>query len=286
MANNSAAKPTSNVWTVTSDARLKEDVTPFKDGLKTLKEIKPVYFKYNGKAGMPKEYGVGVIAQEIKEVAPYTVGTWEYLPGGTPIDENTYAKIEQYYSVDNGALTYVTINAVKELDEKLDKMTNTYVTVSDFGVQDINSEEVYVSFSNEFKSNLQGKAVVTITPLSANVALYISKQDENGFYVNFNGVAKSSSFNWLAMAKVQSKVLQPNSNYTAEERQNMISKVVIAPAKIKLQKELDEIAKRKSENAIQNPISEKRDNEMKTQIEEDRRRLEEQRLKFETDKKR
>jgi hypothetical protein len=66
---------------------------------------------------MPKEYGVGVIAQEIKEVAPYTVGTWEYLPGGTPIDENTHSKIEQYYSVDNGALTYVTINAVKELDE-------------------------------------------------------------------------------------------------------------------------------------------------------------------------
>ncbi len=254
MANNSAAKPTSNTWTVTSDARLKEDVTPFKDGLRTLKEIKPVYFKYNGKAGMPKEYGVGVIAQEIKEVAPYTVGTWEYLPSGTPIDENTHSKIEQYYSVDNGALTYVTINAVKELDEKLEKVSAAYATVSDFGVQEMKSNELFVAYSDDFKSKLQGQPVVTITPLSSDVSLYISQQNENGFYVKYNGTVKPTSFNWVAMAKVQTKVLQPNVNYTEEERQKMLSKVVIAPSKIKLQKELDEIQKRKNEKAVQDAL--------------------------------
>jgi hypothetical protein len=286
LANNSAAKPTSNAWTVASDARLKEDVTPFKDGLQTLKDIKPVYFKYTGKAGMPKEYGVGVIAQEIKEVAPYTVGTWEYLPGGTPIDENTHSKIEQYYSVDNGALTYVTINAVKELDEKLEKVSAAYATVSDFGVQEMKSNELFVAYSEDFKSKLQGQPIVTITPLSADVSLYISQQDGNGFYVKYNGVVKPTSFNWVAMAKVQTKVLQPNVNYTEEERQKMLSKVVIAPAKIKLQKELDEIQKRKNEKAVQDALDQKRDQEMKSRMQKDNRVEEEQRLKSERDKNR
>jgi hypothetical protein len=286
LANNSAAKPLSNVWTVTSDARLKEDVTPFKDGLRTLKEIRPVYFKYNGKAGMPKEYGVGVIAQEIKEVAPYTVGTWEYLPGGTPIDENTHSKIEQYYSVDNGALTYVTINAVKELDEKLEKVTAAYATVSDFGVQEMKSNELFVAYGDDFKSKLQGQPVVTITPLSPDVSLYISQQDENGFYVKYNGALKLTSFNWVAMAKVQAKVIQPTVNYTDEERQKMLSKVVIAPAKIKLQKELDEMQKRKNDKAQQDPAIQQREVDMKNQIVDDKRIQEEQKLKLEREKKR
>ena len=75
-------------------------------------------------------------------------------------------------------------------------------------------------------------------------------------------------------------------NYTEEERQKMLSKVVIAPAKIKLQKELDEIQKRKNEKAAQDALDQKRDQEMKSRMQKDNRVEEEQRLKQEQEKNR
>ncbi|PCH63733.1 MAG: hypothetical protein COC04_04100, partial [Gammaproteobacteria bacterium] len=66
---NSAAKPTTSTWTVASDRRLKENIKPYKGGLSDVLEITPVWFTYNGKAGMPKDTGVGVIAQDLQRIA-------------------------------------------------------------------------------------------------------------------------------------------------------------------------------------------------------------------------
>ncbi len=103
---NSAAKPTSNTWTVPSDARLKTNVSDYTEGLSTLLKIHPVWFTYTGEAGMPKETGVGVLAQELQKIAPYMVGTWAYRTDD--------GRSKDYLSVDNGAMTYMLINAVKE----------------------------------------------------------------------------------------------------------------------------------------------------------------------------
>jgi len=102
---NSAGKPTSNVWTVASDVRLKRNVHDYTDGLAALMKIHPVWFTYTGEAGLPEDTGVGVIAQELQEVAPYMVGTWTHEAGGQKTE---------YLSVDNGAMTYMLINAVRE----------------------------------------------------------------------------------------------------------------------------------------------------------------------------
>jgi hypothetical protein len=106
--NGSAGKPGGGSWTAASDRRLKQDITPYSDGLEQLLSINPVKYRYNEKAGTDtkKEY-IGVIAQELKEVAPYMVGTFE-------LDST------EYYDVDNSAMMYMLINAVKELNEKLD----------------------------------------------------------------------------------------------------------------------------------------------------------------------
>lgn len=245
VAANSAAKPTSNTWTVASDARLKEDVNPFKDGLKTLKQINPVYFKYTGKAGLPQDYGIGVLAQDIQKVAPYTVGTWEYLAPNTPIDENTQSKVEEYLSLDNGALTYVTINAVKELDAKVEAIQHTTSTISDFGTAEMTASEMHIDYSSEFSSKLTGKPVVTITSINSGAPLYLIQQDEKGFTVKYNGAGKPSSFNWIAMAKVNSQSADSKNEYTEEERNRMLAKVKLPAAKIRIQRELDELAKRK-----------------------------------------
>jgi hypothetical protein len=118
---NSAAKPTSSTWIIASDKRLKKDIKPYKSGLSDILKINPVWFTYNGKAGMPNETGVGIIAQELKEVAPYMVNEWDY----TPTDENTGRPIggtETYLSVDNGAMTYMLINAIKEQQKMIDEL--------------------------------------------------------------------------------------------------------------------------------------------------------------------
>lgn len=113
-------KPGGGSWAAASDARLKKDVQPFSDGLDKVLAIKPVSFKYNDRfkhLDNGKTY-IGVIAQEIKEVAPYTV---ELMPFGQLMeeDENGVERVvkpgENFYSYDSSALTYMLINAVKEL---------------------------------------------------------------------------------------------------------------------------------------------------------------------------
>lgn len=123
-------KPGGGSWATASDARLKKDVQPFSDGLDKVLAIKPVSFKYNDKfrhLDNGKTY-VGVIAQEIKEVAPYTV---ELTPFGQvkQEDENGVERIlkpgEEFYSYDSSALTYMLINAVKELKNMNDEQNRT-----------------------------------------------------------------------------------------------------------------------------------------------------------------
>jgi len=121
LTTNSAAKPGTNTWTSTSDARLKKDVHPYKSGLSDLLKIEPVWFTYNGKAGMPIETNVGIIAQDLQKIAPYMVNTWTYKE--TDKDGKKTGTEEEYLGVDNGAMTYMLINAVKEQQVQIENMT-------------------------------------------------------------------------------------------------------------------------------------------------------------------
>lgn len=112
---NSAAKPTSSSWTISSDARLKKDVHAYHEGLNELLKIRPVWFTYTGEAGMPQETGVGVLAQELQQVAPYMVSTWTYKR-----DKGDNG--QDYLAVDNGPMTYMLINATKELNAEIEKL--------------------------------------------------------------------------------------------------------------------------------------------------------------------
>jgi len=106
--NGTAGKPGGGSWTATSDARLKQNVQQYNDGLAQIMKINPVKYHYNETSGydVKPEY-VGVLAQELKEVAPYMVGTFT-------------KEGKEYYNVDNSAMTYMLINAVKELGSKLE----------------------------------------------------------------------------------------------------------------------------------------------------------------------
>ncbi|MBL0236295.1 MAG: tail fiber domain-containing protein [Saprospiraceae bacterium] len=115
LGTNSAAKPTTNTWTVASDARLKKDIISYKDGLSELLKINPVWFTYNGQGGMPNETGVGVLAQELQKIAPYMVNKWIYKKD--QLDPGT-----EYLGVDNGSMTYMLINAIKEQQQMIESL--------------------------------------------------------------------------------------------------------------------------------------------------------------------
>ncbi len=110
--NGGADKPGGGSWGTFSDARLKENVQEYTDGLSALLKIKPVTYHYNAASGFDtKPAYVGVIAQQLKEVAPYMVS------------QVTRSNDKQtYLQVDNSAMTYMLINAVKEMSIKNEQL--------------------------------------------------------------------------------------------------------------------------------------------------------------------
>ncbi|MFT5746668.1 MAG: hypothetical protein ACI920_002048, partial [Saprospiraceae bacterium] len=102
-----AAKPGGGMWSFVSDLRLKKDIENFDDGLEAIRKVRPISYHYNGKKGLPTEPRyVGIVAQELQEIAPYMVSV-------SRMEEN----VEEYLTVDPNAFLYMLINSVQELDE-------------------------------------------------------------------------------------------------------------------------------------------------------------------------
>lgn len=121
-----AYKPGGGNWLAPSDRRLKTDVQPFTDGLNTLMAINPVSYRYNGEHNLNTEGEyIGVIAQDVQQVAPYMVEEMalgqrvEELPDGT---ERVLEEGEIFLGYDGTAMTYILVNAVKELKQEKDAL--------------------------------------------------------------------------------------------------------------------------------------------------------------------
>ena len=114
LSTDSAAKPTSGAWTIVSDKRLKKDIEPFNDGLNVLMKINPVKYRLNGKAGTPKDKeGISVIAQKMKDIAPYTVNSYNAKLKPTDKEET------ELLNFDSSPLTFVLINTIKEQQKRI-----------------------------------------------------------------------------------------------------------------------------------------------------------------------
>ncbi len=245
LAFDDAGKPGTSTWTVISDERLKSDIHPFKDGLETLTKIKPVYYKYNGMASTPKdEYFVGVLAQELKEVTPYMVSTFEYTPNPRDLDTR-----ETYFDVNNGALTYILVNAVKELDEKYEKLKNVSKNVTDFGQSGIAGRETYISFDSEFSDAITGGKlpVVTISSMNTSATIYVKEVTPKGFSVICEDDQPSFTINWIAAGKIAEAQLREAKVYTEAERSELLQKVVRKASVIRTTEEDLETERRKLE---------------------------------------
>jgi hypothetical protein len=115
LSNDSAAKPGSPLWTVSSDIRIKENVRPYTDGLEKLMQVNPVYYDYNGKAGFSiTKDNVGIIAQEMQEVLPNTIKTFKAKLNDDDEEET------ELLSFNANEIIYVLINSVKELKAEIE----------------------------------------------------------------------------------------------------------------------------------------------------------------------
>lgn len=247
LAANSAGKPTSGSWTIVSDERLKEDIHAFKDGLEVLEQINPVYWKYNGKGHTPMdEYGIGILAQSMQKVAPYTISTMEYLPPNIPFEQSR-SHIEQYLAYNPDALHYITINAVKELNQKQQNTEAVLVNTTEFGTGTLNGNAATVNYPQAFTNRADGIPVVTISTVGSSAQITVAAQTATGFTVKLVGDnAGPVTFNWIAAAKTKPSAFAVKKDYTDAERNEMLGKVKLTKGYIRLEAEEREIQRRKA----------------------------------------
>jgi hypothetical protein len=157
--NGTAAKPGGGSWTVASDQRLKKNVSAFTDGLDVLTKVKPVWFEYNGQASMPtdKRY-VGVIAQQMKEIAPYMVGRFTY--------QDTTGKKTDYLDYDANALTYILVNAIQEQQKQMEQLKKE----KDALKQENETQEARLARLEQLLGQQLGTASDRTVPQSADAA--------------------------------------------------------------------------------------------------------------------
>ena len=134
LVNDDAYKTTTTTWTTASDERLKKEIIDFTEGLATVKNIRPVKYKYKGLTNFPDDgiEHIGILAQEIQVAAPYTVvpikielrqSDLANFNGPTSLvrTDTVNGNSVPIYQADilgfnAHALFFVLINSVKELD--------------------------------------------------------------------------------------------------------------------------------------------------------------------------
>ncbi|MDP2908242.1 MAG: tail fiber domain-containing protein [Nanoarchaeota archaeon] len=111
-------KATGTAWSNPSDIKIKDVLRPFSDGLKVLEGIHPIYYKLNGKGGVTPdgEEHIGIVAQDIQKVAPYTVSSYKAKLNKEDKEDTDLLRF------DASALTFVTINAVKEQQTQIEDL--------------------------------------------------------------------------------------------------------------------------------------------------------------------
>jgi hypothetical protein len=109
LSTDSAAKPSTSTWTISSDSRVKENIRDYTTGLEAILKINPKWYDYNGKAGFEKiKDNIGVIAQDMIKVMPETIKIYK-----AKLNEEDEEDTE-LYNYDSHAVTFALINAIKE----------------------------------------------------------------------------------------------------------------------------------------------------------------------------
>jgi hypothetical protein len=156
LSQNSAAKPTSNTWTIASDARIKNVVRNYEKGLAEILQINPIIYTYkeNNALGIvdPGEH-VGIIAQAVQPIFPEAVTTND----------------RGYLHFTSDAINWASINAIKELNTKINSLSSQFSDLSLTSTGDLNIQKDQTGNYTVKKTTLVGgqSLTETITRLAA-----------------------------------------------------------------------------------------------------------------------
>lgn len=118
IVHNGSAVYKSPDWETFSDQRLKKNIAPYHKGLNTLHQLNFYEYEYNGLAQTSNDGSryVGVMAQEIKDILPNTVGSFHsrLRPGK--------GEVQELYTFNPNELLYIALNSIKQVDEKTEAL--------------------------------------------------------------------------------------------------------------------------------------------------------------------
>ena len=124
-----------------SDRRLKKNIDNFGYGLQEVLQLTPVTYEYNGKANFRNagQQQVGLIAQELKKVAPELVSTFTHEEEDA---ETKVVKSEEYLMISESSIKYMLINAVKEQQDKIETLEQELAEMKEMMQAVINNQNV------------------------------------------------------------------------------------------------------------------------------------------------
>ncbi len=195
----------SGSWTTWSDARLKENIADYNVGLDFIKKLRPVSYNYttDGQKGI---FHNGFVAQDVKSAmdALHIQFTGLDVPADT---------INDYYGLRYSDFVVPLVNAVQELDARIEKLehtgnstyTNTAsdvsITASGFGK--LESGKTFVRFDKTFvqSASRDVPVVVTVSPNGRCSGLFVAQVSSEGFVVEENAGSSNIEFSWIAVAR-------------------------------------------------------------------------------------
>jgi hypothetical protein len=117
LAGSTAQKATGTTWSNPSDVRLKDNIQEYKKGLQELMQVSVKTWEYNGKGGTVQgTKGLGVIADEIKEVLPDTVDDYKAKLNDNDAEDTNIKKF------DATEITWLLVKSIQELKAELDSV--------------------------------------------------------------------------------------------------------------------------------------------------------------------
>lgn len=118
LSTDSAAKPTSNTWTISSDARVKTVLGDFTRGLMDIVGLMPKRYHLNGAYGTVDDgrEHVSVIAQDVQTTWPAMVGEYTHVEKDEEAGTETETTL---LSLNTNELQWALVNAIKELTARV-----------------------------------------------------------------------------------------------------------------------------------------------------------------------
>ena len=124
LAGSTAQKATGTTWSNPSDIRLKDNIQEYTKGLPELMQVNVKTWEYNGKGGTVQgTKGLGVIADEIKELLPDTVDNYKAKLNDDDAEDSEIKKF------DATEITWLMLKSIQELKAIVDAQAARIATL-------------------------------------------------------------------------------------------------------------------------------------------------------------